>query len=210
MPCSPIQVNRRFGRKYCLNFRRRNIRQGILVTACFFLVLASTLKMDAVISSKTSVKIYWDTRRHTPEKIQINTLCKIQKFSNVEAGGAYSYHCAQAGATVCHVTPFKIRRLLSFLLGTGRPICFRGGAMTSSSVDNAYLPTPPSCRDRSVATLTKQQTCAFQSHSFVRVLSLSKRSLNSLVMDMQCVFRDLRTEFLSIITNEDNIWTKEG
>jgi hypothetical protein len=75
-PCSPKSFNRRFGKTYRLHFHgRRNKfsknQQASSLPPVWLLVFAelisSTLKMEAICSSKTSVQTRRTTRRHIPE-----------------------------------------------------------------------------------------------------------------------------------------------
>jgi hypothetical protein len=69
MPCSPLGVNLRFGGTYRLHL------QGILAELIF-----STLKMEAICSSETSVDIQWTTRRYIPEDCTLhNNRCENLK-----------------------------------------------------------------------------------------------------------------------------------
>jgi hypothetical protein len=71
MPCSPLKVNRRFGGIYHLHLqdqrisRARNQHESRAVG--FLLGYFSTLKMEAIYSSETSVDFQWTTRRYIPE-----------------------------------------------------------------------------------------------------------------------------------------------
>jgi hypothetical protein len=94
-PCSLLSYNRRFGGTYRLHLpgRKNNFSKQVasLPPACM-LVLAeiiSTLKMEAISSSQTSVATQQTTRRHIPEddtlhnhrcenlKSYINVICFI-------------------------------------------------------------------------------------------------------------------------------------
>jgi hypothetical protein len=69
-PCSPLNVNRRFGGKSCLHLQDRRInraRNRHEAGSKFFLAYSSTFKMDAICSSETSVDFQRTTRRYIPE-----------------------------------------------------------------------------------------------------------------------------------------------
>jgi hypothetical protein len=67
-PCSPLNVNRRFGGTYRLHLQdRKNKLSKSFVHAGFLLGLFSTLKMEAICSSETSVDVQRTTRRYIPE-----------------------------------------------------------------------------------------------------------------------------------------------
>jgi hypothetical protein len=102
--CSPLSVNRRFGGTYRL-------------LACWFLaeLIFSTLMIEAICSSKTSVDIQWTTRRFIPEFDTIHnhrrgnlksyiikyipTNTKLHRnplscFGNKTWSNKHSFHCA--------------------------------------------------------------------------------------------------------------------
>jgi hypothetical protein len=68
-PCSPLKANRRFGGTYRLHPQGRKVsrarNQQLCLPPAFTLVSCSvyspTLKMEAICSSETSVRIYQDT-----------------------------------------------------------------------------------------------------------------------------------------------------
>jgi hypothetical protein len=60
MPCSPLSFNRRFGGTY-----RKQL--AIFLLAGFAETISSTLKMEAICFSETSVETQRTTRRHVPE-----------------------------------------------------------------------------------------------------------------------------------------------
>jgi hypothetical protein len=68
-PCSPLNVNRRFGETYRLHFQGRRIswarnqRESPLLWSTY----SSTLKMEAICSSETSADIQRTTRRYIPQ-----------------------------------------------------------------------------------------------------------------------------------------------
>jgi hypothetical protein len=69
MPCSPLKVNRRFGRTFCLHLQGRRIsrktnQRESRWQAEFY---PPTLKMEAICSSETSVDFQRITRRYIPE-----------------------------------------------------------------------------------------------------------------------------------------------
>jgi hypothetical protein len=71
-PCSPLSVNRRFGGTYRLRLQgRRNMfskKPASKLATCFLAELtSSTMKMDAICSSETSVDTQRTTRSHIPE-----------------------------------------------------------------------------------------------------------------------------------------------
>jgi hypothetical protein len=72
-PCSLLRCNRRFGGTYRLHLqgRRKNFQQepACHLLTCWFLLkmFSSTLKMEAICSSETSVASQQTTRRHIPE-----------------------------------------------------------------------------------------------------------------------------------------------
>jgi hypothetical protein len=72
-PRSPLIVNRRFGGTYCLHLQGRKNKPS-KKPACHLLshwflaqLIFSTLKMEAICSSETSVDTQWTTRRYIPE-----------------------------------------------------------------------------------------------------------------------------------------------
>jgi hypothetical protein len=68
-PCSPLNVNRRFGGTYRLHLQGRKISSAChLLSRCFFCsTYSSTLKMEAICSSETSVDSQRTKRRYIPE-----------------------------------------------------------------------------------------------------------------------------------------------
>jgi hypothetical protein len=75
-PCSPLKVNRRFGEKRRLHLQGRRVSQKInlseaLLATCltllYRLTYSSTVKMEAICSSETSVDFQRTTRRYIPE-----------------------------------------------------------------------------------------------------------------------------------------------
>jgi hypothetical protein len=62
-PYSPLSFNRRFGGTHRLHL------QGCHLLACWIFaeLISSTLKMEAICSSETSVETQRTTRRHIPE-----------------------------------------------------------------------------------------------------------------------------------------------
>jgi hypothetical protein len=59
-PCSPLSFDRRFGETYRLHL-------ATCLFAGFSELISSTLKMEAIYSSETSVETQWTTRRYIPE-----------------------------------------------------------------------------------------------------------------------------------------------
>jgi hypothetical protein len=72
-PCSPLKVNRRFGGTYCLHLQGRRISRArrLCLSPAYTLVscaaYSTTLKMDAICSSETSVDFQRTTRCYIPE-----------------------------------------------------------------------------------------------------------------------------------------------
>jgi hypothetical protein len=69
-PCTPLKVNGRF-RETCrlhLQGRRKQVANRCHLLSCWFLAQLnfSTLKMEAICSSKTSVDTRWSTQRYIP------------------------------------------------------------------------------------------------------------------------------------------------
>jgi hypothetical protein len=60
MPCSPLKANRRFGGTYRLRLQDRRINKQDSA-------YSSTLKMEAICSSETSVGFQRTTQRYIPE-----------------------------------------------------------------------------------------------------------------------------------------------
>jgi hypothetical protein len=78
--CSPLKVNRRFGGQCSLYLQGRRISQGrnqseSRCDSCFLLGFSSTLKMEAICSSETSVEFQQTTRRYFPEDITLHNYC---------------------------------------------------------------------------------------------------------------------------------------
>jgi hypothetical protein len=76
MPCSPLKVKRRFGGTNCLHLQGQRIRRArnqseLSLPPAFTLVscsaYSSTLKIEAICSSQTSVYFQQMTRRYIPE-----------------------------------------------------------------------------------------------------------------------------------------------
>jgi hypothetical protein len=78
-PCSPVKVNRRLGETYHLHLQgrrislRRNQRESrwqaeLVYCSAYF----STLRMEAICSSETSVDFQWNIRRSIPEDSTLN------------------------------------------------------------------------------------------------------------------------------------------
>jgi hypothetical protein len=66
--CSPLSVNRRFGGTHRLHIQGRSNKFSKKPT-CWFLsaLISSTLKMETICSSETSVDTQRTTRRYVPE-----------------------------------------------------------------------------------------------------------------------------------------------
>jgi hypothetical protein len=97
-PCSPLNVNRRFGETYHLHLQGRR-----LLDTCFYagscLVYSSTLKMEALFSSETSIDIERTTRRYIPEDSTLhNHRCENLK--------SYKYNYCLMKCHVCAVDEF--------------------------------------------------------------------------------------------------------
>jgi hypothetical protein len=83
-PCSTLKVNRRFGATYRLHLQGRRIsRAELCLPAAFLLVscssYSSTLKMEAICSSVTSVDFQRITRRYISEDSDLQDQCLIQQ-----------------------------------------------------------------------------------------------------------------------------------
>jgi hypothetical protein len=68
-PCSPMSVNRRFGGTYRLHLQGRRNKFS-KIPACLLIfakLISSTLKMEAICYSVTSVDTQRTTRRYIPE-----------------------------------------------------------------------------------------------------------------------------------------------
>jgi hypothetical protein len=90
-PCSPVEVDRRFGGTYCLNLQGWTVSQArnqeqtgdkqmglaAYLLPIFCLAHCSTLKMEATRSSKTSADFYRITRRCNPEGRTLHTHCLV-------------------------------------------------------------------------------------------------------------------------------------
>jgi hypothetical protein len=72
--CSQVEVHRGFGKTHCLHLQRQRVNQRsrkavvavyLLVVSC--LAYSSTLMMEDVRSSESSVNFYQSTRSHIPE-----------------------------------------------------------------------------------------------------------------------------------------------
>jgi hypothetical protein len=82
-PCSPLSFNRRFGGTYRLHLQGRRNRFSKTSKQAggkqngFAEPISSTLKMEAICSSKTLVETQRTTRRHIPEDNNLhNHRCK--------------------------------------------------------------------------------------------------------------------------------------
>jgi hypothetical protein len=91
IPCSPARVSRRSGATCCLRPHGRRISQSRnqyeaeMGVACFklvtCLVYSSTMKMEAICSSDTSVDCHLTTRCYTAgDRIDRNHRCEKLKF----------------------------------------------------------------------------------------------------------------------------------
>jgi hypothetical protein len=72
-PCSPLNVNRRFGGKYCLYFKAEGSAFNLFSMLISYLSYSSALNMEAIVSSETSGYFQRTTWRYIPED---NTLYK--------------------------------------------------------------------------------------------------------------------------------------
>jgi hypothetical protein len=97
-PCSPLRVNRRFGGTCRLrlqgrinNFSKKPASKQVASTllvyhmlACWFLAenIPSTLKMEAICSSETSVDTRRTTRRYIPEVDTLQLITVIRTSDN--------------------------------------------------------------------------------------------------------------------------------
>jgi hypothetical protein len=85
--CSPLSLNRRFGGTYRLHIqggRNRFSKPACHLLARWFVEpISSTLKMDTICSSETSVETQRTTRRHIPEDYTLhNHRCENLKSYN--------------------------------------------------------------------------------------------------------------------------------
>jgi hypothetical protein len=89
-PCSPLKVNRRFGGT-CLHLQGLRISQArkqICLLPAFTLVsgsaYTSTLKMEAICTSETSIEFKRNSRRYIPKDgtLQINPVHNFTPYSS--------------------------------------------------------------------------------------------------------------------------------
>jgi hypothetical protein len=72
-PCSPLKVNRRFGRTYLLHFQDRRLSQGRIYREASrarlvsYVAYSSVLKIEETYPSETSADFQWATRHYIPE-----------------------------------------------------------------------------------------------------------------------------------------------
>jgi hypothetical protein len=93
-PCSLLRCNRRSGGTYRLHLQGRRKFQQVpaskqvaslvqgachLLTGWFLLKFSSTLKMEAICSSETSVTSQQTTRRHIPEDDNLQNIMMINE-----------------------------------------------------------------------------------------------------------------------------------
>jgi hypothetical protein len=88
-PCSLLSCNRRFGGIYRLHLQGR-INKFSLPPACLLVlaeIISSTLTMEAICSSETSVATQQTTRRHIPEDdtLPVKNECLYIKVSEIPA-----------------------------------------------------------------------------------------------------------------------------
>jgi hypothetical protein len=67
MPCSPVEVNRRFG----ICSRKNHQEVGGLIFVGISLGLLFGLRMEAIYSSETSFDFYLIARRYIPEHVSL-------------------------------------------------------------------------------------------------------------------------------------------
>jgi hypothetical protein len=72
-PCSPLKVNRRFGETYRLHLQGRRISEKAGGKQTSYAVYFSTLKMEAICYSVTSLDFQRTTRRYVSEDGTFNT-----------------------------------------------------------------------------------------------------------------------------------------
>jgi hypothetical protein len=96
-PCSPLKLNKSFGRTYHLHLQDRRLNRAkyqLFLLPAFTLVscsaYSSTLKMELIFSSETSVDFQRTTRHYIPENNTLyNHCCEHLKsytvqFHNIE------------------------------------------------------------------------------------------------------------------------------
>jgi hypothetical protein len=74
MPCSPVEVERRFRGTHCLQtgLKSKPSKRGLLAAYVLLvtcLARSSTVKMGILSSFETSVNFYRTARRHMPEDL---------------------------------------------------------------------------------------------------------------------------------------------
>jgi hypothetical protein len=74
MPSTLVEFRRRSGRTYCLHLRGRKVCWEAKLFAAY-LAFSSTLRMEVVRSSETSVNFYQIRRRHIPENSSLHCHC---------------------------------------------------------------------------------------------------------------------------------------
>jgi hypothetical protein len=65
-PCRQVEVYRHFGTVYCLHLQGRICGKQSSFASCL-LSISSTMKMEVIRCSETTVSFYLTTRRHIPE-----------------------------------------------------------------------------------------------------------------------------------------------
>jgi hypothetical protein len=75
--CNPVDVHRRFGRRYCLYIQARRVSQATSKNKA-----ANDVNVEVLRSSETSVKLYRTTRRHIPEDgaLNVRTVYIVSQF----------------------------------------------------------------------------------------------------------------------------------
>jgi hypothetical protein len=127
--CSPLSVNRRFGWTYRLHLQGRKIISASRwqLLACWFLaeLISSTLKMEAICSSETSVNTQRITRRYIPED---DTLHNVLNVSSARTLGSWVRIPLEAWISLCVCCVFVLS-------------CVGSGLATGSSPVQGVVPT---------------------------------------------------------------------
>jgi hypothetical protein len=112
-PCSPLGFNRRFGGTYRLHLQGQRNRFSKPASKhvesrafCWFAEpISSTLKMEAICSSETSVQTQRTTRRHIPEDYTL-----------------HNHRCENLKSIVCLLVHFMVYAIKPVPTSHARPI----------------------------------------------------------------------------------------
>jgi hypothetical protein len=124
MQCSPLKVNRRFGKVFRLQLQVRRISSALLST-CFLLVsclaYSSTLKMEATCSSEKWVGFQRTTRLYIPEGRTLSNH-RCENLKSYKPFNSYHYIAASGRMVKAKLSLLQAIEDLKVAIGRGSHI----------------------------------------------------------------------------------------